>query len=81
MLNEIYNETKVAMEKSIDSLKRDYQTLRTGKVNPAILDNVTVDYYGSKTGLSQVAQILIPDAITIEALVFGRIFFTTRNTP
>jgi ribosome recycling factor len=66
MLNEIYNETKVAMEKSIDSLKRDYQTLRTGKVNPAILDNVTVDYYGSKTGLSQVAQILIPDAITIK---------------
>ncbi|MFZ9659361.1 MAG: ribosome recycling factor [Arcobacteraceae bacterium] len=66
MLNEIYSEAKAAMEKSIESLKRDYQTLRTGKVNPAILDNVTVDYYGSKTGLAQVAQILTPDAITIK---------------
>lgn len=66
MLNEIYSETKIAMEKSIESLKRDYQTLRTGKVNPSILDNVMVDYYGSKTNLSQIAQILTPDAVTIK---------------
>jgi len=66
MLNDIYSETKAAMEKSIEALKRDYQTLRTGKVNPAILDNVMVDYYGSKTGLAQVAQILTPDATTIK---------------
>jgi ribosome recycling factor len=65
MLNEIYEETKSAMEKSIEALKRDYQSLRTGKVNTSILDNVKVDYYGTPTALSQVATILAPDATTI----------------
>jgi ribosome recycling factor len=65
MLNEIYEETKESMEKSIEALKRDYQSLRTGKVNTSILDNVKVDYYGTPTALSQVATILAPDATTI----------------
>jgi len=65
MLNEIYDETKQNMEKSLEALKRDYGTLRTGKVNPAILDNITIDYYGTQTALSQVATILSPDATTI----------------
>ena len=46
MLNEVYSQTKEQMEKSIDSLKRDYKSLRTGKVNVNILDNIKVDYYG-----------------------------------
>ncbi len=65
MLNEIYENTKESMEKSLEALKRDYQTLRSGKVQVSILDNVTVDYYGTQTALSQVATILAPDATTI----------------
>lgn len=65
MVNEIYNETKESMDKSLEALKRDYQTLRTGKVQPSILDNITVDYYGTQTALAQVATILVPDATTI----------------
>lgn len=65
MLTELYTETKSSMDKSIESLKRDYGTLRTGKVNPAILDNITIDYYGTQTALAQVATILSPDATTI----------------
>jgi ribosome recycling factor len=65
MLNEIYNETKQSMEKSIEALKRDYRSLRTGKVSTSILDNVKVDYYGTPTALGQVATILAPDATTI----------------
>ena len=65
MLNEIYEETKATMEKSLESLKRDYGTLRTGKVHTSILDNITVDYYGNPTPLSQVATVLAPDATTI----------------
>jgi ribosome recycling factor len=65
MLTDLYTETKLFMEKSIEVLKRDYGTLRTGKVNPAILDNITIDYYGTQTALVQVATILSPDAITI----------------
>ena len=65
MINENYKETKENMEKSLEALKRDYQTLRTGKVQPSILDNITVDYYGTQTALGQVASILVPDATTI----------------
>lgn len=65
MLNEIYEETKENMEKSLESLKRDYGTLRTGKVHTSILDNITVDYYGTQTALNQVATVLAPDATTI----------------
>ena len=65
MINENYEETKVSMDKSLEALKRDYMTLRTGKVQPSILDNITVDYYGTQTALGQVASILVPDATTI----------------
>jgi ribosome recycling factor len=65
MLEEIYDNAKESMEKAIEALKRDYGTLRTGKVNTAILDNITVDYYGTPTALSQVATVLAPDGTTI----------------
>lgn len=65
MLEEVYQTAKEAMEKAIDALKRDYGTLRTGKVNTSILDNITVDYYGTPTALNQVATVLAPDATTI----------------
>ena len=65
MLNEVYNETKESMDKAIVALKKHYQTLRTGKVLTSILDGITIDYYGTQTGLSQVANILAPDATTI----------------
>ncbi len=65
MINEIYDNTKKAMDKSLEALKRDYMTLRTGKVMPSILDNITIDYYGTQTALAQVASITTPDATTI----------------
>ncbi len=65
MLEEIYADAKEHMEKSLEALKRDYSTLRTGKVHTSILDNITVDYYGNPTPLSQVATVLAPDATTI----------------
>ena len=65
MLNEINNETTQSMDKSLESLKKNYQTLRTGKVQTSILDNITIDYYGTETALSQVANIIAPDATTI----------------
>ncbi len=61
MVNEIYEETKQSMEKSLEALKKDYSTLRTGKVHTSILDNITVDYYGTPTALNQVATVLAPD--------------------
>lgn len=65
MLDTIYAETKEGMEKSLEALKRDYKTLRTGKVSPSVLDGVKVDYYGTLTDLSQVGSVTALDATTI----------------
>ncbi|MDR0761448.1 MAG: ribosome recycling factor [Campylobacteraceae bacterium] len=65
MLDEVYKFEKEHMSKSIEALKRDFQTLRSGKVNISILDNIHIDYYGSPTPLNQVASIMAADAITI----------------
>ena len=65
MLNEIYDHTEEHMQKSIDALKRDFATLRTGKVTTAIVDNVKVDYYGTPTALNQVGNVIATDATTI----------------
>ena len=65
MLEEVYAQTKDHMEKSIEALKKDYKSLRTGKVNVNILDGIRIDYYGTPTDLSQVGSVLSPDATTI----------------
>ena len=65
MLNEIYDHTKEQMTKSIDALKRDFSTLRTGKVSTNIVDHIKVDYYGTPTALNQVGSVIVTDATTI----------------
>ena len=65
MLNEIYDHTKEQMEKSIDALKRDFSTLRTGKVTTNIVDHIRVNYYGTPTPLNQVGSVIATDATTI----------------
>ena len=65
MLNEIYEQEKEQMNKSIDALKRDFSTLRTGKVTTNIVDNIKVDYYGTPTALNQVGNVIVSDATTI----------------
>jgi ribosome recycling factor len=53
------------MAKSIDTLKGDLAKVRTGRAHTGILDHVMVDYYGSPTALSQVANVTLIDARTI----------------
>ncbi len=65
MLNEIYDNTKEQMKKSIGALKRDFSTLRTGKVTTNIVDHIRVDYYGTLTPLNQVGNVIALDATTI----------------
>lgn len=54
------------MEKSLESLKKEYLTLRAGRANPHILDKITVEYYGAATPLQQVASISSPEARIIQ---------------
>ncbi|KQL44418.1 ribosome recycling factor [Brevibacillus choshinensis] len=49
------------MNKAIANLKRDLSTLRAGRANPAMLDRVMVDYYGSPTPISQLANVSVPE--------------------
>jgi ribosome recycling factor len=64
-LSLIYETQKEHNEKALASLKRDFITIRSGKVSTSILDNIKVDYYGTPTPLSQVATVLVNDATTI----------------
>lgn len=57
--------TEQKMNKSIETLKADLAKVRTGRAHAGILDHVKVDYYGSPTQLSQVANITLIDARTI----------------
>src|SRR5271157_4364315 len=50
------------MQKTLDTLKKDLSRIRTGRASPALLDGITVDYYGSPMPINQVANISIPDA-------------------
>jgi len=65
MVNEILDHTSENMDKSLDALKRDFATLRTGKVTTTIVDNIKVDYYGTPTALNQVGSVIATDATTI----------------
>ncbi|MEA3373984.1 MAG: ribosome recycling factor [Campylobacterota bacterium] len=65
MVNEIQNECQAQMEGSIEHMKHDFKSLRTGKVTTQVLDNIKVDYYGTPTALDQVASVLATDATTI----------------
>lgn len=57
----VFNKTKEKMEKCLDALNRDYKAVRAGRANPAILDRVTVDYYGTPTPINQMAAISVPE--------------------
>jgi ribosome recycling factor len=57
----VLDEAEQAMEKSLRSFRIDLQKVRTGRANPAILDGVQVDYYGTPTPLNQLASLSAPD--------------------
>lgn len=62
MPKEVINQCEQKMLKSIESLKKDFTTIRTGKANPSILNGVTVEYYGSPMPINQIASVSAPEA-------------------
>lgn len=50
------------MDKSIQALRNEFVSIRTGQATPSLLDRVFVDYYGSKTPVTQVASVTVPEA-------------------
>ena len=56
---------EVKMQKSIDSVEREFSSVRAGRANPSVLDRVLVDYYGTPTPINQMAQVTVPEARSI----------------
>ena len=65
MLNEILEDAKSGMEKSLSALETVFKKIRTGRATPSLLDSIRVDYYDKPTPLNQVASISIEDAKTL----------------
>ncbi|HEY9621944.1 MAG TPA: ribosome recycling factor [Crinalium sp.] len=60
------------MQKAIEATQRSFNTIRTGRANSAILDRITVEYYGAPTPLKSLANISTPDSTTIAIQPFDR---------
>lgn len=65
MIDELMKDAESRMKKSIESLKGDLTKIRTGRAHPSLLEQITVEYYGSEVPLSQVANISVGDARTL----------------
>ncbi len=70
--SEIKNDTKNRMDKTIDTLKADFGSLRAGRAHVSLLDGIMVEAYGSMTPLSQVGTISVPDARTLSISVWDK---------
>ncbi|MDJ0989510.1 MAG: ribosome recycling factor [Desulfobacterales bacterium] len=68
MLDDIYQDTRESMEKTITSLNKELNRVRTGRANLSLLDGIRVDYYGTLTLLNQMASLSVPESrlITIQ---------------
>ena len=61
MVDDIYNDLKDRMEKTVQALEKSFTKIRTGRATPALLDGLSADYYGSPTPLTQMASITAPE--------------------
>ena len=57
----MYEDVKQKMDKAVAAMESDFAAIRAGRANPAVLDKVMVDYYGTATPVAQVGTISIPD--------------------
>lgn len=64
-INDVIKDVQHRMHGAIEALHREFKTLRTGRANAAMLDSITVEYYGTPTPLSQAANIKVPEPALI----------------
>lgn len=72
MINELADKTRKKMEDTMNSLKRDMDSISTGRATPSLLDPVKVEVYGQFMPISQLASISIPEATTVSIQVWDR---------
>ena len=62
MIEELLQDARERMSKSVESTRHEFGSVRTGRATPALLDRIVVDYYGAATPLKQLATISAPEA-------------------
>jgi len=62
MIEELLQDARERMSKSVESTRHEFGSVRTGRATPALLDRIVVDYYGAQTPLRQLATIAAPEA-------------------
>lgn len=72
MIDEIKQDARERMQKSVVALKGQFNKVRTGRAHPSLLDSITVSYYGADTPLKQVANVVAEDARTLALTVFDK---------
>ena len=70
--NDIKQDAKTRMEKSLESLKNEFSGLRAGRAHASLLDGIMVEAYGSQSPLSQVGTVSVPDARTLSVSVWDK---------
>lgn len=65
MIDEILSDAETRMGKSVDSLRTELTKIRTGRAHPSLLDQLTVDYYGTETPIKQIANVTVEDSRTL----------------
>jgi ribosome recycling factor len=63
---------EASMRKSVEATQRTFNTIRTGRANPSLLDKIQVEYYGAETQLKALATLSTPDSQTIQIQPFDR---------
>ncbi|HDP68389.1 MAG TPA: ribosome recycling factor [Candidatus Marinimicrobia bacterium] len=72
MIDDILKDTENRMQKSVDTIHQELAAIRTGRANPAILDSIKVEYYGSLIPLKQIANVATPDPRLLVVQVFDK---------
>ena len=70
MIKEVQSSTEKKMKSSVEALKHDLATIRTGRASVSVLDGITIDYYGTPTPLNQVAKLGVPEPTLITVQPF-----------
>ncbi len=72
MIHDILTDTEDRMKKSVDTIRQELAAIRTGRANPALLDSIKVNHYGSLIPLKQIANVATPDPRLLVVQVFDR---------
>ncbi|MGK2932762.1 MAG: ribosome recycling factor [Solirubrobacterales bacterium] len=72
IIDDLLTDARERMEKSVDSTRGEFSSVRTGRATPHLLDRITVDYYGAMTPLAQMANVSTTDARTLTVTPYDK---------